>query len=100
MSRMVKDFVEIKDCTSLDSLIEQLIAIRDSLPVAAEPELKMRGDDFFGRRLTIAHFRPQTAEEVECDARYAKAYRESRERELARSATETDVGAERLRAVA
>lgn len=84
MSRMVKDFIEIKDCTSLDSLIEQLIAVRDSLPATAEPQIKMRGDDIFGRQLTIAHFRPQTEEEAECDARYANAYRESRERELTR----------------
>ncbi|MDT9598918.1 hypothetical protein [Sphingosinicella rhizophila] len=84
MSRMVKDFIEIRDCTSLDSLIEQLIAVRDSLPTDAEPQMKMRGDDFFGRQLSIAYFRPQTAEEAECDARYAGAYRQSRERELAR----------------
>jgi hypothetical protein len=81
---MVKDFIEIKDCTSLDALIENLIAVRDRLPTVAEPEVKMRGDDVFGRRLSIAFKRPQTAEEAECDARYMDAYRESRERELTR----------------
>jgi len=34
--------------------------------------------------LSISFFRPQTQEEAECDARYAEAYRQSREVELAR----------------
>ena len=34
--------------------------------------------DVFGRLLCISYFRPQTAEEAECDARYAEAYRQSR----------------------
>ena len=70
MGRRVKDFIEISDYTSLDSLINTLVAIRDSLPEEAEPELKLRGDDIFGRRLTISYLRELTAEEAECDARY------------------------------
>jgi hypothetical protein len=70
MGRRVKDFIEISDYTSLDSLINTLVAIRDSLPDEAEPELKLRGDDIFGRRLTISYLRELTAEEAECDARY------------------------------
>jgi hypothetical protein len=70
MGRRVKDFIEISDYTSLDSLINTLVAIRDSLPDGAEPELKLRGDDIFGRRLTISYLRELTAEEAECDARY------------------------------
>jgi hypothetical protein len=84
MSRMVKDFIEVRDCTSLDALIARLTEVRDDLPAEAHPEVKMRGDDVFGRHLCVSFFRPQTAEEVECDARYADAYRESRERELSR----------------
>jgi len=84
MSRMVKDFIEIKDCGSLDTLIERLSAVRDSLAEPAMAEVRMRGDDVFGRQLAIAYYRPQTAEEAQCDARYASAYRESRERELSR----------------
>jgi hypothetical protein len=91
MSKMVKEFVEVKDCASLDALIESLIAVRDSLPAAAEPEVRMRGDDVFGRRLSISFFRPQTAEEAECDARYADAYRASRQRELDRLQVELGV---------
>ncbi|HWH22383.1 MAG TPA: hypothetical protein VNT25_03700 [Allosphingosinicella sp.] len=84
MSRRVKDFIEVKEHTSLDALIEKLIEVRDSLPEAAEAEVRMRGDDVFGRQLSISYFREQTAEEAECDARYANAYRESRQRELSR----------------
>jgi hypothetical protein len=70
MGRRVKDFIEISDYTSLDSLINTLIAIRDNLPEDAEPELKLRGDDVFGRRLTISYLRELTQDEVDCDARY------------------------------
>lgn len=91
MSRRVKDFIEIRDYTSLDALIEKLIEVRESLPAAAEAEVKMRGDDVFGRQLSISFFREQTAEEAECDARYADAYRASREKELSRLQDELGV---------
>jgi hypothetical protein len=70
MTRRVKDFIEVSDYTSLDTLINILTAVRDNLPEDAEPELRMRGDDVFGRRLTIAYLRELTPEEAECDARY------------------------------
>lgn len=84
MTRMVKDFIEISDLASLDGLIQQLTELRDSLGDSAQPELKMRGDDVFGRHLCVGFLRPQTAEEAECEARYADAYEASRERELSR----------------
>jgi hypothetical protein len=84
MGRRVKDFIEVKHLGSLEALIERLQEVRSSLPAEAEPEVKMRGDDVFGRHLCVSYYRPQTAEEAECDARYAEAYRESRERELNR----------------
>jgi hypothetical protein len=84
MGKRVKDFVEVKSQATLDGLIERLIEIRDGLPEGAGAEVKMRGDDVFGRHLSISFMRPQTAEEAECDARYADAWRESRERELTR----------------
>lgn len=95
MARMVKDFIEIKDYRSLDGLIAQLIAARDSLPPGADPEIMMRGDDIFGRQLAICHFRPQTEEEAECDARYANAYREARQREIERSEVQAQAGGRR-----
>lgn len=70
MTRRVKDFIEISDYTSLDTLINILTAVRDNLPEDAEPELRLRGDDVFGRRLTISYLRELTPEEAECDARY------------------------------
>ncbi len=73
MGRRVRDFIEISDYTSLDSLINVLTAIRDSLPEDAEPELKLRGDDIFGRRLTITYLRELTHEEAECETRYTGA---------------------------
>lgn len=73
MGRRVKDFIEISDYTSLDQLINTLTAIRDSLPEDAEPELKLKGDDVFGRRLSICYLRELTAEEVACEARYTGA---------------------------
>ena len=73
MGRRVKDFIEVSDYTSLDKLIATLTTIRDSLPKEAEAELKMKGDDVFGRRLSISYFRELTAEEAACDARYSGA---------------------------
>jgi len=91
MSKWVKEFVEISECGSLDALIEQLVAVRESLPDGGGAEVKMRGDEVFGRRLSIAYYRPQTQEEAEFDARYANAYRQSREREMARLQEELGV---------
>jgi hypothetical protein len=70
MGRRVRDFIEISDYTTLDGLIKTLVAVRDNLPAGAEPELKLRGDDVFGRRLTISYLRELTPEEAACDARY------------------------------
>jgi len=71
MARRVKDFIEVSEYTSLDQLINTLTAIRDSLPEEAEPELRMKGDDVFGRRLSISYFRELTAEEATLDQRYS-----------------------------
>lgn len=73
MSRLIKDYVEVGDHASLDSLIVRLTEIRDSLPAAAEPELRVRGDDIFGRHLSIGFLRPLTEEEAACEGRYAGA---------------------------
>ena len=84
MSRRVKEFVDIADHVSLDDLIQRLAALKDSLPENAEAELRLRGDEIFGHRITISYFRPQTEEEAECERRYAEQQREAKERELAR----------------
>ena len=74
MRRRVKEYVEISDHTSLDMLIKTLVAIRDTIGAEAEPEMKLRGDDVFGRRLSISYFRELTAQEAELDERYAGAH--------------------------
>jgi hypothetical protein len=69
--RRVKDFIDISEYTSLDDLIRYLETIRDNLPPEHQAELKIRGDDVFGRRLTISYFREQTPEELDLESKYA-----------------------------
>jgi hypothetical protein len=69
--RRVKDFIDISEYTSLEDLIRYLETIRDNLPADHQAELKIRGDEIFGRRLTITYFREQTAEEAELDSKYS-----------------------------
>jgi hypothetical protein len=91
MSRRIKEFVEVADQVSIDELIEKLKEIRDGLPDDADAELRLRGDEVFGRRITITYFREQTAEEAEIEKRYAEATKEAKERELARLQAELGV---------
>ena len=69
--RRVKDFIDISEYTSLDQLIHYLETIRDNLPPEHQAEMKIRGDEIFGKRLTITYFREQTPEEVELESKYA-----------------------------
>ena len=91
MSRRVKEFVDVADHLSLDELIHRLAAIRDSLPESADAELRLRGDEVFGNRITVSYFREQTDEEAEIEKRYAEQSREAKERELARLQAELGV---------
>lgn len=91
MKRRVKDFVDIADHVSLDDLITKLAEIRDSLPQECEAELRLRGDEVFGHRITISYFREQTDEEAEVEKRYAEATKEAKERELERLQSELGV---------
>jgi hypothetical protein len=69
--RRVKDFIDISEYTSLDDLIRYLETIRDNLPPEHQAELKIRGDEVFGRRLTITYFREQTPEELDLESKYS-----------------------------
>jgi len=91
MSRRVKEFIDIGENTSLDELIGKLVELRDGLPDSSEAELRLRGDEVFGRRITISYFRDQTDEEAEIDKRYAEATREAKEQELERLQQELGV---------
>ena len=91
MSRRVKEFVDIGEHVSLDDLIGKLVEVRDRLPNGSEAELRLRGDEVFGRRITVSYFREQTAEEAECERRYAEQAKEAKERELQRLQAELGV---------
>ncbi len=73
MPRRVKDFIDISEFTSLDDLIRYLETVRDNLPPEHQAELKIRGDEVFGRRLTITYFREKTPAEVELESKYSAA---------------------------
>ena len=91
MSRRVKEFVDIREQISIDELIGKLTEIRDSLPQGTEAELRLRGDDVFGRRITVCYSRELTTEELEIEQRYAAQTRETKERELERLQAELGV---------
>jgi hypothetical protein len=91
MTRRVKEFVEIGEHVSLDELIGKLAAVRDGLPDGSEAELRLRGDEVFGRRITVSYLRDQTEEEAEFDRRYSEESREAKERELQRLQEELGV---------
>jgi hypothetical protein len=91
MSRRIKEFVDIGDHVSLDDLIQKLAEVRDSLPQGSEAELRLRGDEIFGHRITITYSRAQTDEEAELERRYAEQSREAKEKELARLQAELGV---------
>lgn len=71
MARRVKDIFEISEYTSLDTLIERLQTIRESLTEESSPVVTIRGDDFFGQRLTITYLRELTREEAAMEKRYS-----------------------------
>jgi hypothetical protein len=73
VARRVKDIFEINEYTSLDALIESLRAIRENLSEGSSPVVAIRGDDFFGQRLTITYLRELTQEEAAMEERYSAA---------------------------
>lgn len=91
MKRRVKDYVDVSDHVSIDDLITRLTEIRDSLPSDGDAQLRLRGDEVFGHRLTISYFREQTPEEAEIEQRYTEQSREAKERELQRLQAELGV---------
>jgi hypothetical protein len=91
MSRRVKEYVDIADQLSLDDLIQKLADVRDGLPQGSEAELRLRGDEVFGHRITITYLRDQTDEEAEIEKRYAEESREAKQRELDRLQAELGV---------
>ena len=72
MTRFVRDYIDIPNHADLDELIATLTQVRDSLPAHAQAEMRLRGDDIFGRRLTISFLRPRTEDEVACEDKYSQ----------------------------
>ncbi len=70
MSNFVREYIEIADHISLDDAIDALNAIRRSLPEGAIAELRMRGDDVFGRHLSVCYLRPKGMDELNCELPY------------------------------
>jgi hypothetical protein len=107
MARRIKEFVDIGEHVSLDELIERLVELQDLLPEGSEAELRLRGDEVFGRRITISYMREQTDEEAETERRYTEAAREAKVLQLERLQAELGLnddnapaGAPNLRMVA
>jgi hypothetical protein len=65
------EIIEIGEGTSLGALMERLQSLYDRLSENAEAQVKVRGDDNFGGRLTVMYFRDLTAEEAKLEGRYA-----------------------------
>ena len=70
MSNFVREFVEIADHTSLDDVIDALTTLRHALPDGAQPEMRLRGDDIFGRHLSICYLRPKQDDELTGERAY------------------------------
>ncbi len=64
LARRVINTIDISEFTSLGDLIRYLETIRDNLPAGHQAEMRIRGDDESGRRLTITYFREQTEQEI------------------------------------
>jgi hypothetical protein len=75
MSSFVREFVKIDDRTTLDDAIDVLMELRHALPEGANAELRMRGDDIFGRHLSICYMQPKSLEERATELPYRLAAR-------------------------
>jgi hypothetical protein len=87
---MVREYIEIGSCGSLDELIRRLAEVKGSMPPGAEPEqVRLRGDDNFGRHILVTYLRPERPEEIDAAARpgeFAAAWRAHAVQPLLRSA--------------
>ena len=75
MSSFVREFMKIDDRTTLDDAIDVLMDLRRALPEGANAELRMRGDDIFGRHLSICYTQPKAVEERATELPYRLAAR-------------------------
>ncbi len=67
---MIKEYVEISGSGSLDAVIARLEAAKAQLPPGcSEAEVRLRGDDVFGRHILVTYRRMETAAEIEANRR-------------------------------
>ncbi|MDP9415078.1 MAG: hypothetical protein M3Q08_13555 [Pseudomonadota bacterium] len=67
---MIREYVEISGSGSLDAIIARLEAVKAELPPGcSEAEVRLRGDDVFGRHILITYRRLETAAEIEANRR-------------------------------
>ena len=91
MKRRIKEFIEIEEHDSLDELIAKLVEIRDTSRQDCRGRAKAEGRRVFGRKITVSYFRDQTGKRRRFEERYAAAYKEAPEKELARLQQELGV---------
>jgi hypothetical protein len=61
---MVREYIEIGTVGSIEALIQRLEEVKAAIPSGAGPEqVRMRGDDNFGRHILITYLRPERPEE-------------------------------------
>lgn len=71
---MVREYIEISEPKSIAALIQRLEQVRDTIPSGSGPEqVRLRGDDVFGRHILITYLRPESADEHAFAARVALA---------------------------
>lgn len=59
MRRLVREIVDVRECASLDLLLEPLAAVRAMLPDPNDARVWLRGDEVFGRLITITFWREE-----------------------------------------
>lgn len=64
MRRLIREIIDVRESGSLDILLERLAAVRAALPDPSEAVVQLRGDDIFGRMITVTYMRPATVEEM------------------------------------
>ena len=67
---MVREYIEIGGCASIDELMLRLAEVKRGMPAGAGPEqVQLRGDDNFGRHILVTYLRPERPEEIDLAAR-------------------------------
>ncbi len=63
---MIREYVEIGGCGSIEQLMSRLAEVKRSMPPGAGPEqVQLRGDDNFGRHILVTYLRPERPDELD-----------------------------------